>query len=207
MLCDRCGEREATTHDVVISKHGERIEHHLCEVCATGGSTPAEGAGAGLPLGSGVLLSSIIAGQGAVAGAGGAKEARGETARCGSCGLAFGAFKQTGLLGCAECYVAFRDKLGPLIERAHDGATQHVGKIPRRALTQTRSRGVEVEGAAGMAALLGGVRERTARLTTLRRQLQQAVESEQYELAARIRDELDRLSELDMNGEGEGGLS
>ena len=88
---------------------------------------------------------------------------------CDQCGLTYDEFRRTGLLGCPECYRAFETALAPLLERAHEGACRHVGKAPSRA----------------------GVDEvRQQRLRQLRRELDEAVASEQYERAARLRDQL-----------------
>ena len=53
--------------------------------------------------------------------------------KCASCGISFGQFRQSGTLGCPDCYDAFEKQLAPLIERAQNGATHHRGKSPRRA--------------------------------------------------------------------------
>ena len=91
---------------------------------------------------------------------------------CPKCGITFGEFRADGLLGCAHDYEAFADLLIPLIQRAHNGATAHSGKSPRP--TDERGR-------------------RLAELARLRRELDEAVASENYETAARRRDELKRL--------------
>jgi len=109
--------------------------------------------------------------------------------RCESCGLSFSEFKQTGLLGCPACYDAFIDQLGPMIARAHEGATHHVGKLPRRALSESVARG----GPEGGEGLVGSAQMRAQRMATLRQRLDQAVQSEQYELAARIKQEIASL--------------
>ena len=59
-----------------------------------------------------------------------------------------------------------------MIERAHEGATHHVGKVPATADVTVR---------------------RQTGLLRLRKELQEAVESEDYEVAARVRDEIQNL--------------
>jgi len=85
---------------------------------------------------------------------------------CPSCGVAFGDIVSHGRLGCAECYTVFADKIEALIEKVH-GAGQHVGKIP--------------------SAKGEGLRARSE-LLSYRSQLRKAIESENYEEAARLRD-------------------
>lgn len=86
---------------------------------------------------------------------------------CAYCGLRLEEFKKTGRLGCSHCYVTFEPQLRTLLRRLH-GATQHTGKVylppnPTAA-------------------------ERQERLAGLRRKLDKAVASEDFELAAQIRD-------------------
>lgn len=196
MECDRCGEREATIHEVVI-RNGQQTERHLCERCAS------EGSGSQGPQGPiHELISKYVV---ANKGEGALEDAKDKAPRpgtvCDRCGLPFAEFKQSGLLGCPRCYDAFTDRLGPLIERAHEGATTHVGKVPRRALEQTRRRG-----GSGLQDLVGNLEERAGRERTIREQLGRAIEAEQYERAAKLRDELDKLSSIDpATGSGEPG--
>jgi protein arginine kinase activator len=85
---------------------------------------------------------------------------------CSSCGLTFGDFVSHGRLGCPECYTVFAEKLQTLIEKVH-GASQHVGKVPRVKGETFRAR---------------------SELLRYRTQLRKAIESENYEEAARLRD-------------------
>lgn len=93
---------------------------------------------------------------------------------CEECGLAYSEFRDKTLLGCPACYKAFESQLGPLLERAHGGGAHHIGKVPRRA----------------------GVNEHRQQLIfQMRKRLEHAVEGEDYELAARLRDEIRRAEE------------
>lgn len=157
MLCE-CGQAEATVHEIII-KGGKKIERHFCEKCAR-----AQGIQVDPQQPVKDLLSTIL--QTAKSGTGAAGPAA-----CPACGLAFTAFRQSGLLGCPRCYEAFEARLIPLIERAHEGASRHVGKRPVRAAP--------------------GLEEQRA--VALRRLLDQAVATEQFERAARLRDELRKI--------------
>jgi len=86
---------------------------------------------------------------------------------CAFCGMTFAAFRETGRLGCPHCYASFEGHLRGLLRRIH-GGTQHVGKV-YLPLDPTAS-------------------ERAKRLEGLRRRLQRAVDSEDFERAAEIRD-------------------
>jgi protein arginine kinase activator len=103
---------------------------------------------------------------------------------CPSCGMSLSQFQSGGRFGCADDYAAFRERIMPLIEKIHD-ASQHVGKMPA-------STDREV------------AREKSLR--QLQAELKRAVEREEYEEAARIRDrirELDGGCEAETPGEGE----
>jgi protein arginine kinase activator len=94
--------------------------------------------------------------------------------RCPSCGISFAEFREKGRLGCPNDYDFFEEHLTPLLEKIH-GATEHRGRLPQGSLD-----------AAG---------KRNDLLLRLRRDLQVAVKGEQYEAAARLRDEIRRVEE------------
>jgi len=92
-----------------------------------------------------------------------------EAARCTFCHLTLKEFRQTGRLGCARCYSSFEGSLRELLRRVH-GAARHEGRRyepPRVSLPERLT-------------LLGELRER----------LRRAIESEQFELAADLRDRI-----------------
>lgn len=89
--------------------------------------------------------------------------------RCPFCGLTFGEFRQAGRLGCPQCWSAFEAHLTGLLRRVH-GSTQHIGKVY---LPPDPS-----------------ASEREKRLEGLRRQLERAVDIEDFERAATLRDEI-----------------
>lgn len=165
MLC-QCGEREATIHEVII-RAGKKVERHLCEVCA-------KRAGMDVGTAAAPVVAKVTVVQGPT---------------CESCGTSISEFKHTGLLGCAACYRRFETQLTPLLERAHEGGTHHVGKVPKRQLESTARAGAQES-------LLGDAVERAARLGLLRQQLEEAVQAEQYERAAMIRDEISRAASV-----------
>jgi len=86
---------------------------------------------------------------------------------CPDCGLSFREFRASGRFGCPRDYEVFRSGIEPLLERIH-GTSEHRGKQPARPATARR-------------------RDRLARL---RAELEKAVAAEEYERAARIRDQI-----------------
>ena len=86
--------------------------------------------------------------------------------RCTRCGISFEEIARSGKVGCADCYKQFRDKLAPTVERLH-GKADHMGKTPhtKQAVPQEKSR-----------------------LEQLREQLAKAIEAQEFEQAAILRD-------------------
>ena len=94
--------------------------------------------------------------------------AGGPDAKCPQCGFTHADFKKTGRLGCAECYQTFSEGLEGLLKSMHKG-TRHVGKVPE-SLRQSR--------------------DLADRLKQLQRKLAKAIEREDFEEAAILRDEI-----------------
>jgi len=97
------------------------------------------------------------------------QESEPSESECSFCGLTFDGFRQTGRLGCPHCYETFSDHLPRLLRRIH-GSTKHVGKVY---LPPDPS-----------------ASEMEKRLEGLRRKLERAVQSEDFERAAELRDQI-----------------
>jgi protein arginine kinase activator len=159
MKCDNCNKQPATVHLTEI-KGGKKIEKHLCEQCAAQNE--------GLPVKSHMPINELLTNF-VMAHSGMQKE---QALTCEHCGVTWTEFRQNGLLGCANDYSVFERELTPLLKRAHEDQTHHVGKVP----TRRGGTGVPVK--------------RQVDLTKLRRELQKAVEAEDYERAAKLRDQI-----------------
>jgi protein arginine kinase activator len=156
MLCQRCKKQEATVHLTDIApQSGEKKEKHLCDTCAQQEGVTIKPH----PLPLNELLNSFVM------ASSGIQEL--VELKCEHCGLSFVEFRNQGLLGCPHDYEVFTKPLQALIERAHEGATHHVGKRPRHS---------------------DQVASRQQDLSRLRRELDAAVEREDYRLAAKLRD-------------------
>lgn len=92
--------------------------------------------------------------------------------KCPRCGFSQADFKKSGRLGCPECYQTFAEGLSGLLKTMHKGV-RHTGKVPE-ALRKSRETG--------------------DRLKSLQKKLAKAIETEDYELAAQLRDELKTLA-------------
>jgi len=95
---------------------------------------------------------------------------------CAFCGLSFDDFKETGRLGCPRCYTSFESGLRRLLARIH-GADRHVGKVYLPPDPGSTHQGV--------------------RLDDLRRRLRRAVDSEDFERAAVLRDQIRELDPVE----------
>ncbi len=167
MTCDVCNKHPATVHLTEIID-GQMTELHLCEECARQKSAQME---------QQFGLSDLLAGMADFNKP--PKESESVLLKCSNCGLTYKDFKKIGRLGCGECYNEFKKYLAPLLKRIH-GANQHTGKSP----------------------LLGDAVVVSARpvkaksdIDELRQRLQQAIETEAFEEAARIRDQLRELEQ------------
>jgi len=163
MQCQICQKNSATIHLTEI-KDGARAEMHLCEQCAQ-----EEGIAVKSQIPLNELLSSLLAAQPSDEDLFGDS---GQEQSCPHCGLTLEKFRKEAVLGCPYDYEVFEKPLRSLIEKAHNGKTYHCGKVPSKTGADTKK---EIE------------------LMTLRQRLEDAVKSENYELAAELRDKISQL--------------
>lgn len=88
---------------------------------------------------------------------------------CSFCGATMADFRATGRWGCARCYTEFEQGMRELLRRVH-GGHRHVGRVYRPPQNEL------VE----QATIVGELKER----------LRRAIETEQFELAADLRDQI-----------------
>ncbi|HID94484.1 MAG TPA: hypothetical protein EYP53_00305 [Candidatus Latescibacteria bacterium] len=153
MLCQECGEKPAVVLFTQIANDAKTVLH-LCVECAEKrGFSAAE------------LQDK------AFSGIEDEPSQHGELV-CLKCALSYDDFKQSGRLGCGQCYTAFSEQLEVLLKKVH-GSTRHVGKVPSQASGETKVR---------------------RDLLHLRQMLREAIKKEEFEEAARLRDKI-RLME------------
>jgi protein arginine kinase activator len=163
VLCDECGERDVAVR-VTHVVDGEAREIKLCERCAAERGIQTSASVTQTPLGG--FLHALWK----TSDAGPADALT--TGPCPGCGATFGDFRESGRLGCAECYLAFEAQLRILIRRYH-GSTHHHGRRHIGPVPTDQQPGDLVRG--------------------LREQLRLAVGAENFELAAELRDRLKEL--------------
>jgi protein arginine kinase activator len=96
----------------------------------------------------------------------------GVEAKCLRCGFTQADFKKSGRLGCPECYHTFAEGLDGLLKSMHKG-THHSGKVPEA---------------------LRANREQSDQLKSLQKKLAKAIEEENFEQAAQLRDEIKQIT-------------
>ena len=165
MQCQICNKRIATVHFTQIVNN-RKVEMYLCEQCAK-----ERGAyGFEIPLNVSNFFASFLGFNDNNGNKPYVQQFQG-TLSCNKCGMTLGEFQSTGKLGCSACYDTFGENLKPLIRRLH-GSLEHNGKIPARL-----SKSVSI----------------TREIARLKELLNKAVEKEEYEKAAEIRDKIRNL--------------
>jgi len=165
MMCDECGVRPANIH-LTTFVNGEKQERNLCATCMTKYKKQ-------IPSLDIANLAGILSGF-----IGKALTQKNEEpdasfeATCSGCGIKYSSFKKNGMLGCSECYKAFREPIEEMLIRMH-GNAQHNGRIP------------------------GGVDSNVSlklKIDRMKQKLVTAIADEEYEMAATLRDEIRSLT-------------
>ncbi len=171
MICQACGKKTATTHIKTIV-NGRLTQYYVCEDCAR-----EKGYGNLFDtwdLGFGTMLGGLI----------GKNHEEDPVLRCKKCGASFSEIAKTGNLGCEECYKTFRRQLLPLIQRIH-GTVRHKGKRPGGSALRIADPNRQI------------VPVQRSSLEEKKRLLQKAIEAQEFEKAAVLRDE---IKEMESNG-------
>jgi protein arginine kinase activator len=163
MLCQECEERNAKVHVTKIIS-GEKKELYLCKDCA-------QEIG-GLDFGSEFSFDTLLTGLLNDKLAPDQKfDLAGTETKCKACGLSYKEFSRNGKLGCQDCYKHFGNRLEKVLRRVHS-STSHKGKIPKQAGKKIKQR---------------------RRIEELNQKMDAAVEEENFEKAAVLRDEIKEI--------------
>lgn len=174
MLCDICKQNEATVH-VTNVVNGVKKEYNICESCAKKHKgfnliDPNFIDMGNIDISSPFSFTNVLSGLMDYMTQSTQNEIEPQLV-CENCGMTYNEFKETGLLGCSECYKNFQSTLSPVIKRVQ-GNVEHVGKLPKKS----------AKGIAGKRKIL-----------KLKEDLQKAIAEEEYEEAAKIRDEIRKI--------------
>jgi protein arginine kinase activator len=165
MLCECCHQNEASVHLTQVVD-GKVEKFHLCEECAAqkGIDVHAE------PMDLSGMMENIKD-ELAHLKEDLASRPPSRITTCPVCGMTRKEILKKGRLGCEHCYDCFAAEMLPVIVSLQH-SDQHMGKVPQRS-------------SAHLKASVEAIR--------LRRELDKAVAGENYELAARLRDQIKAL--------------
>lgn len=166
MICEECGIRQAKFHLVTIANE-ERNERNLCPVCMAKYQKKLPGIDFSNLAG---ILSGVLKIDSSKNNA--ETVERYASLKCEQCGLSYEEFHKTGMLGCANCYKAFHEPLETLLQQIH-GNSQHAGRIPKSVKKDVSIR---------------------TNIERMKQQLQRAIQREEYEQAAKLRDSIRTLT-------------
>jgi protein arginine kinase activator len=179
MTCQNCGQRDATVHLVELVDD-LRKSQWLCAVCAGRAAEDGED-NPGFPLGGSPEEGEGEEGDFSLASfLGQVFELQGDTemadlSACPVCGYTLDQFRKNNLLGCPGCYDAFRGPLLSILSHLHRHVS-HLGKAPHP--------------------FAGGL-DRPGVLSRARVSLEKAIGAEDFEKAARLRDQIQRLESVE----------
>ncbi len=175
MKCESCGQNEATVlyQEVSMEELRQKALSHICSECAQkyGLSVLKKESS---KLSAEEILSGLIQRQ---------KEDKDKDLKCPECDFTYGEFKKSGRVGCGNCYSAFSSQLEKLIDNIQR-AVKHKGKIPQKPKESSglSSRSDEL--------LYSQIEQHILRLQD---QLKEAVETQEFEKAALLRDTIAEL--------------
>lgn len=197
MQCDVCKQKKATVFLTQIVK-GEMQKVNVCEGCAKDN---------GITDPMGFLLAETLKDMGLTHGE--KIETQPQERTCPACGMPQTTFRKTGRLGCAKCYQTFGEGLDNLLKAMHKDI-RHKGKVPAgrtRAEPEPPVTPAAVVPAAAAVPLppvpqpppppkkTAPVKSLESRLYEMKAAMDTAIAQENFEDAARLRDEIRRLQE------------
>lgn len=181
MLCEKCRQREATVHKQVII-NGVAHSEHLCAECAAkarGGRDPFTSFFHNALFSDGFFGQPFSNWLEPFFQLGGQTMRQAESAdgigACPSCGMSWEDFQRNGFLGCKDCYDHFKEVLPPLMQELHQEAQEQTTSETAQAPMSAKAH--------------------------LEQEMARAIETENFEEAARLRDAIKALEQAE-NGNG-----
>lgn len=175
MLCQNCGKNEVTLHYTQII-NGVKKEMALCDTCAK--ELGLEKLDFSMPIDFSSFLGNFFGEY--EDGAFLPELEKSHLLACKHCGLSYEDFVNTGKFGCARCYDTFENKLKPILKNLH-GASKHVGRNGKQVPQNAFKEEIQPKD------------EKTEKIASLQKKIQELVKEEKYEEAAKIRDEIKKL--------------
>ncbi|MEG0259543.1 MAG: UvrB/UvrC motif-containing protein [Lysinibacillus sp.] len=165
VTCEHCKQRNATV-TVTQVQNGQKVEHHYCDICASQ-FHPFQADFKQEPVSIQQLLSNWFGTSTWQKNVGETKQQTVQQQKtCPQCGFTYKHFLKEGKFGCPSCYDTFEEYLPKLFNRIQAGP-QHIGNMPgSRSNTYVLKKKIE----------------------DIRKRMKDAVESERFEEAAKLRD-------------------
>lgn len=162
MKCQNCGKRDAVV-DYTQVVDGNKLHLHLCDKCANEMKI-----GIDFMFDIDDVFSTFFNGISSVP-----TTQKLNIAKCKNCGSTYKDFRDSGKLGCAECYEAFNVELDNVLKRLH-GNNRHVEGEKKRLITKKQINPED-------------------KINELKEDLKECIKKEEYEKAAKLRDKIKEL--------------
>lgn len=160
MKCESCNAREATIH-ITKGSGLDKSEKFLCEQCANA-SFESDFSYPDESFNIHQLLKSLSQQQSM-------HQQQRKRKQCETCGSTIDTILKNGKFGCPDCYTTFDRQVPEIIARVQANQTEHIGKVPKKSRSQIKVK---------------------KQIETLKKKLSELIESQEFEEAAVIRDEI-----------------
>lgn len=172
MLCQNCGENNSNINYTQVI-NGVKKELYLCENCYK--NLGLENLDFNIPMNFSSIFGDFL----------NEYEEKelplmqlNENLKCNVCNMTYDEFLDTGKFGCENCYEVFKSKVNPLLGKIH-GINQYKG---RKAL-QSEKPGTQQN-----------IKQENSEIEQLKERLKQLIKEENYEEAAKVRDEIKKIN-------------
>lgn len=191
MLCDNCGRNEANIR-YWENINGKTKELNLCEECSQ--KLGINNLDLSMPINFTSFLGEFIEDFATPEFMPLLNQAK--TLKCDNCGYTFKDIINTGKLGCANCYNVFDEKLDNIIKKIQ-GSNKHVGRLGK-VIDNKIDKKIDGKNTKNEKSIQNTNKEEQKttknQLEELQEELKKAIKDERYEDAAKIRDEIKKIS-------------
>ena len=188
MLCQNCGKNEVNFRYTQIV-NGVKKEMALCDKCAK--ELGLESVDFNMPISFSSFFSDFFNDNESFL----PSFTKTDVLACPDCNMTFSDFVNTGEFGCGSCYITFADTISPVLRNLH-GSSKYVGRNYRQAIDELEDNKSRFEASQKQKEQKEEKPEdnKKKELEKLQKDLKKAIKEERYEDAAKIRDEIKKLS-------------
>ena len=194
MLCQNCGKNEVNFRYTQII-NGVKKEMALCDKCAR--ELGLESIDFNMPINFSSFFTDFF------------HDTEGflpsftktNLLECNKCGMTFDDFANTGEFGCGNCYITFADRISPVLKNLH-GSSKHIGREYKDSIDELEYNKKQYEDSQNKKGTKKETTEKQEKaeqkdkseIEKLKKELQKAIKEERYEDAAKIRDQIAKMS-------------